>query len=71
MREYWLFDPIRKQVEFYRLNDEGLYTVVPVGDDGIFRSAVLEGLWLKVDWLWQEPLPQLMSVLKEWGLVKE
>jgi hypothetical protein len=31
----------------------------------------LEGLWLKVEWLWQEPLPPLMSVLKKWGLVKE
>jgi hypothetical protein len=30
---------------------------------------VIEGLWLKVDWLWQDPLPTLMSVLKEWGLV--
>jgi Uma2 family endonuclease len=71
VREYWCFDPIRQEVEFYRLNDEGLYTVVPVGEDGIFRSAVLEGLWLKVDWLWREPLPHLMSILKEWGLVKE
>ena len=69
--EYWLFDPIRKQAEFYRLGTDGFYGVVPVGKDGIFRSAVLEGLWLNVDWLWQEPLPQLMSVLKEWGLVKE
>lgn len=69
--EYWLFDPIRKQGEFYRLTDEGNYTLVPVGDDGIFRSEVLADLWLNVDWLWQEPLPQLMFVLKEWGLVKE
>ena len=36
---------------------------------GIFHSEVLAGLWIKVDWLWQEPLPPLMSVLKEWGLV--
>ena len=71
VREYWWFDPIRREVEFYRLNDEGLYRAVPVGDDDIFRSAVLEGLWLKVNWLWQEPLPRLMSILKEWGLVKE
>ena len=71
VREYWLLDPIRNQAEFYRLGSEGVYGVVAIGEDGIFRSAVLEGLWLKVDWLWQEPLPPLMSVLKEWGLVKE
>lgn len=71
VREYWLLDPIRKQVWFYGLNAEGAYTLAPVGEDGIFHSEVLEGLWLKVDWLWQEPLPSLMSVLKEWGLVRE
>ena len=66
-----MFDPIRKQAEFYRLGPDGIYTPVAVDEDGIFRSEVLEGLWLKVDWLWQEPLPPLMSVLKEWGLVKQ
>ena len=69
VREYWMFDPIRKQAEFYLLGADGIYATVTVGD-GIFRSVVLEGLWLKVDWVWQEPLPPLMSILKEWGLVK-
>lgn len=68
VREYWILDPIRKQAEFYRLNHEGRYTLITLRD-GIFQSTVLNGLWLKVEWLWQEPLPPLMSVLKEWGLV--
>jgi Uma2 family endonuclease len=46
VREYWIVDPIRKQAEFYRLNHEGAYDLVERGDDGVFRSAVLEGLWL-------------------------
>jgi len=70
VREYWMIDPARKQAEFYRLGSNGIYSAVTVGDDGIFRSNVIEGLWLKVDWLWQDPLPTLMSALKEWGLVK-
>jgi Uma2 family endonuclease len=70
VRECWLIDPLRKQAEFYRLGVDGIYAAVPIGDDRVFRSTVLEGLWLKVDWLWQDPLPPLMSVLKEWGLVK-
>ena len=70
VREYWLIDPARKQAEFYRLESNGIYSAVAIGNDGIFRSSVIEGLWLKVDWLWQDPLPTLMSVLKEWGLVK-
>jgi len=71
IREYWLIDPIRNQAEFYRLGRDGIYSVVAADEDGIFHSSVLEGLWMKVDWLWQEPLPPLMSVLKEWGLIKE
>ena len=70
VREYWLIDPSRKEAEFYLLGPDGIYTSMRVGEDGIFRSHVLDGFWIKVDWLWQDPLPTLMSVLKEWGLVK-
>jgi Uma2 family endonuclease len=69
VREYWLLDPLRRQAEFYRLGLDGIYRPAPVAEDGIYRSAVLEGLWLRVEWLWQEPLPSLMSVLREWQLV--
>lgn len=70
VREYWVLDPSRSQAEFFRLNSHGVYERMLVDADGIFRSHVLAGLWLKIDWLWQEPLPPLMSVLKEWGLVQ-
>ena len=66
--EYWLLDPIREQAEFYLLDEDGIYRLAPI-EDGIFRSRALEGLWLRVDWLWQEELPPLLSVLREWGLV--
>lgn len=68
VREYWMFDQKRKQAEFYRLNAEGMYQPVPL-EDGIFRSQVLNGFWLRVDWLWQDPLPTLISVLREWKLI--
>jgi Uma2 family endonuclease len=71
VREYWLLDPIRKEAEFYHLSEQGSFTLIDVGTDRIFRSEVLDGLWLNVDWLWQEPLPPLMFILKEWGLVRE
>lgn len=69
VREYWLIDSLRKQAEFYLLGEDGFYHLMPVSEDGIFRSAVLEGLWLKLDWLWQKQLPMLLNVLKEWGLI--
>jgi Uma2 family endonuclease len=69
IREFWLLDYLRRQAEFYQLGPDGIYRLVPVGEDGIYHSAVLEGLWLRVEWLWQEPLPPLMSVLREWRLI--
>ena len=65
--EYWLLDPVRKQAEFFLLGDEGLYRLAAL-DKGIFRSQAIEGLWLKEEWLWQEPLPMVISILREWGL---
>ncbi|MBI4529998.1 MAG: hypothetical protein HY709_00615 [Candidatus Latescibacteria bacterium] len=64
-----LIDPQRRQAEFYRLDDDGIFRPAPVGDDDIFRSTVLDSLWLDVNWLWQRPLPSLLSVLKEWRLI--
>lgn len=69
IREYWLLDPVRKQAEFYLLGDDDLYHLAIIGEDGIFRSRALEGLFLKVEWLWSEPLPALRDVLKEWRLI--
>lgn len=69
VREYWLLDRLRKRGEFNQLGEDRLYHLAPIGEDGIFRSAVLPGFWLKVDWLWQESLPTVLSVLKQWGLV--
>jgi Uma2 family endonuclease len=69
VREYWLIDHIRRQAEFYQLGEDGIYRLISADSEGIYRSAVLRGLWLKVEWLWQEPLPLLMDVLRQWGLV--
>ncbi|HXG66625.1 MAG TPA: Uma2 family endonuclease [Blastocatellia bacterium] len=69
VREYWVIDYLRKEALFYLPDEDGSYHAAPVGEDGIFRSHTLEGLWLRVDWLWQEPLPPLMDVLRQWGLV--
>ena len=68
VREYWLIDPLRQQAGFYVL-EAGAYRPIPIGEDGVVHSRVLEGLWLKVEWLWQDPLPPVLTVLKAWGLV--
>jgi len=57
--EYWLLDPLRQWAEFYQLGEEGRYTVAFSGQVGIYRSRVMPGLWLRVEWFWQDPLPDV------------
>lgn len=68
--EYWLIDYGRKQAEFYQRDTNGIYQLVPPDADGVYHCAVLPGLWMRVTWLWQRPLPPLLSVLAEWGLIE-
>lgn len=66
--EYWMIDRTRKRAEFYSLDESGTYEVV-LAEGGVFRSRILEGFWLSVEWLWHDPLPPLVSVLREWKLI--
>lgn len=68
VREYWLIDPLRQQAEFYQLGDDGHYRLGPV-EDGVYRSHELPGFWLRVAWLWQRPLPEEVTILKELGIL--
>jgi len=63
--EYWLIDPLRKWAEFYRLGALGLYEPIFSGREGIFHSEAVPGFWLRVEWLWQEPLPGSLRILGE------
>jgi len=69
VHEYWLLDPENRRADFYRLDAEGRYQRIPPGPDGIYRSEVVPGFWLKVDWLWQEPLLPVLDILKELRLI--
>lgn len=59
VREYWLVDPDHRWAEFYRLDEEGRYRRAFAGTEGVYRSEVLSGFWLRVEWLWQDPLPEV------------
>jgi len=67
--EYWLLDPERQQAEFYLRGSDGIYRLVPLGSDGVYRSKMLKDLWLRVEWLWQPQPPPILDVLREWKLV--
>lgn len=61
--EYWLLDPRVEQAEFYHLDERGRYQLAPLDAEGVYRAHTIPGLWLRVDWLWQQPLPSPTKVL--------
>ncbi len=65
--EYWLIDPVHEQAEFYILK-QGRYHLADISD-GIFRSQILPEFDLQTAWLWQNPLPNTLRVLREIGIL--
>lgn len=65
--EYLIVDPERHVMELYRLTD-GRYEEVLPDEGGALRSAVIEGFWLRPEWLTRFPLPPMSRVLAELGV---
>lgn len=65
IREYWLIDPSLHEAEFYRLDAEGRYRLMSLEAGGIYRSEIVRGFWLRMDWLWQHPYPNALAALRE------
>lgn len=66
VREYWIVDPQAHEAEFYLLNAASRrYDTRMVDEQGRYHAAVLPGFWLAVDWLWEDPLPSAMEILKQ------
>jgi Uma2 family endonuclease len=63
--EYWLIDPLSRRAEFYHLNAQGTYQLAPIAPDGIYRSVMIPGFWLRIGWLWK--LPPVKTALIEIG----
>lgn len=62
--EYWVIDA-RTDVEialFYVLDAAGSYRQVALDSDGTYRSTVLPGFWIDVEWLWAKPQPNTLEV---------
>ena len=63
--EYWIVDPRRQEARFYLLGQGGTYQFVQIGADGIYTSREIDGLRLRVSWLWQRPLPTIAAALAD------
>ncbi len=69
IKEYWTIDPNTRTAIFYGFDETGKYKMLTISADGIFESRVIENLWIDTNWLWQENLPPLMDILKEWKII--
>ena len=61
--EYWIVDEVQSKAVFLRLDSRGKYREVRL-KKGVFTSVALAGFWLKVEWLFHEPLPKKAMVLR-------
>ncbi|RLC76911.1 MAG: hypothetical protein DRI61_12445, partial [Chloroflexi bacterium] len=63
--EYWLIDPDQEWAEFYILGPRKRYRLAMEGAKGKYQSQVIEGFWLKIEWLWKDPSPSPLRALTE------
>lgn len=67
VREYWLVDPIEERATFLFL-EGGRYRPLAIDAEGRVHSRVLPGLWIRPEWLLQEPRLKVLDILRTWGL---
>lgn len=68
VREYWLIDPRHRRVELRRLDQDGHYRLIEP-EDGFLVSEAITGFRLRIDWLWEKPLPKVLDAARELGLL--
>jgi hypothetical protein len=45
------------------MNADGRYQLVPLDARGRYHSVVVPGFWLRPEWLWQDPSPDVSLLL--------
>jgi Uma2 family endonuclease len=61
--EIWFVDQQRRQVRVLRKGKEGYEEKVM--KKGVLRSEIVEGFWVKVEWLFKRPLPNVIDALQK------
>lgn len=63
--EYWMIDSVRRTSEFFLLGSDKMYQeIAPV--NGRYDCRAIPGFWIDVAWLWQNPKPQLLEIVKQY-----
>jgi Uma2 family endonuclease len=64
VREYWIIDAVKRKTLFLRLGSDGTYRAVRLESKRIFRSRVIPGFWLDVEWLTAARVPEAYDCLQ-------
>lgn len=70
VQEYWLINPLERSVVFYARMD-GEWVPIPA-EEGTVRSQLLDGFWLKTDWIFPpagEERPSVLTIAQTQGIV--
>jgi Uma2 family endonuclease len=62
--EYWIVDEYEQKVTPLRLDAKGKYRQIRARKE-VFHSQVLDGFWLDPRWLWQDPRPDELEILRQ------
>ncbi len=64
VQEYIVAEMPKQRLHWFTL-DEGEYTKIKAGADGMYRSRIFPGLWLKAEALWDGNLREMLTVLQQ------
>ena len=62
--EYLVILAYEREVRLYRLAD-GVYNLIGPDEDGVLRSQVLPGFWLRADWFWEGRVADSVELVEE------
>jgi Uma2 family endonuclease len=68
VKEYWIIDPASEVMDSYHLTEAGAYEQIAAQSDRI-ASLVVPGFFVKPDWLWCLPAPQLLELQRELKII--
>ncbi len=63
-REYWIIDPLRDRVTFYRMSADGHFDIVLADERGDYTTPILPKLTLNVTDLFRKPAPDAREIFK-------
>ncbi len=65
VREYWIIDSRagKERADFYVLDDTGRFQPTLPDAEGRYHSRVIDGFFVDLNWLWQDPAPSMFAVM--------